>query len=104
MGSVAVDIASCGGDCANVNPADLNWNRILYDGLDYGATVDGGVKAAMAAKPEPYQGDARWGLANLIARGSWVEAIIPADLVAGNYLTRVEASEQYFHFQICPNF
>ncbi|KIY68975.1 lytic polysaccharide monooxygenase [Cylindrobasidium torrendii FP15055 ss-10] len=93
MGTVAIDIASCDGDCSSADPASLKWNRILYDGYDTTQTISDGLKQSMSNKPEPYyptSGTGLWGMASLIQRGSWVEATIPQDLVAGSYMSRVE--------------
>ncbi|KAF9026832.1 hypothetical protein BDZ89DRAFT_926598, partial [Hymenopellis radicata] len=92
MGTVAMDIADCGGDCSSADPASLSWNRIYYWGLDTSQSISDGLRQTMTDKPEPYypQGVGLWGMAALVARGSWVEATIPQDLVAGNYMVRTE--------------
>ncbi len=94
MGTVAMDIADCGGDCSSADPASLLWNRIYYWGLDTSQSISDGLRQTMTNKPEAYypQGVGLWGMAAMVARGSWVEATIPQDLAAGNYMVRTEVS------------
>ncbi|KIY67215.1 lytic polysaccharide monooxygenase [Cylindrobasidium torrendii FP15055 ss-10] len=88
QGTVAVDMAAAD---ANANPAELEWTRIVYDGLDPNSYVSDELRGACSKSgAETYRGNNKWGIAKMVEQGSTVYFDIPGDLAAGKYIVRNE--------------
>lgn len=86
---------------ANANPAELEWTRIVYDGLDTTSYASDELKGACSKNgAETYRGDNKWGIAKMVEQGSTVYFNIPGDLAAGKYIVRNEVRPHHYH-HIC---
>ncbi|KAG7087241.1 hypothetical protein E1B28_013221 [Marasmius oreades] len=91
MGPIMTYIGSCNGDCKSVDASQIGWQKIDFKGLAPGGITDQ-LKNAMQNKPEPYQSQGSWALAELIESNSQYQSHIPQGLKSGQYMLRSELS------------
>lgn len=93
MGPIMDYMTDCNGDCKNFNAANAGWTKIANAGIDMNQSVLGGLKSAMASKPENYwprNGAGLWAIAKLVQQGSRWDVTIPKNLKNGHYIVRNE--------------